>query len=201
MHLLLDSTIGTSSSVNTNILIADNPYCTDVYSVASVKLPNGFYRDALNLVENPQNYQKEVKLYGIVEKYCGIGGIVDIEDAYLDGVQITEPETTEKGVISVADFLSRKDRTGVYTLIGTVKNIVMDNNNPTQYNKYGNFDLEDGTGSIYIYGLLTSDGQSQKFLEMNIDEGDQLILKGVYTEYNGSPQIANAVYVSHTKAQ
>ncbi len=190
-----------TTSVNTSLLIADDPECADTYAVASVQLASGLYRDLLNLADNPQNYKKELKIYGIVEKYCGIAGVVKIEDAYLDGVKVEEPETTDKGATTVADFLQKKDKTGEYTLTGTVRNIGMDKNDDTKYNKYGNFDLEDSTGSIYVYGLLTADGQAQKFQEMGIDEGDQITLKGVYSEYQGEPQIKNAVYVSHVDVQ
>ena len=80
----------------------------------------------------------------------------------------------------------------------------MDKDDATQYNAYGNFDLVDENDpevKIYIYGLLTADGQSKKFREMGIDEGDVLTLKAVYAEHNGEPQAANAIYVSHEDAQ
>ena len=61
------------------------------------------------------------------------------------------PVPEEKGDISVADFLAAKDRFNIYTLTGVVANITN--------TKYGNFDLIDETGKIYIYGLLNAAGK------------------------------------------
>jgi hypothetical protein len=66
----------------------------------------------------------------------------------------------------------------------------------TQYNAYGNFDLRDETGKVYIYGLLTADGESKKFIEMNINEGDELTVLAIYAEYNSEPQVNDAIFVS-----
>lgn len=83
--------IGTEQAVNSSLLLADDPENADTYKVASVKLSVGIFRDALNLLDNPENYKKKVKLYGVVEKYCGINGVVNIEKAYLEGVEVVEP--------------------------------------------------------------------------------------------------------------
>ena len=66
-------------------------------------------------------------------------------------------------------------------------------------NKYGNFDLTDETGTIYIYGLLTADGQAQKFNTLDVEAKDTLTLKGSYSEHNGNPQVKNAIFVSVKK--
>ena len=50
--------------------------------------------------------------------------------------------------VSVADFLAAAEGTALYSLTGTVKNLA----NTT----YGNFDLVDGTGSVYVYGLTVT---------------------------------------------
>ena len=96
-------------------------------------------------------------------------------------------------VITVSEFLRLADTETVYQLTGTVSNII-----DTQY---GDFDLVDETGSIYIYGLLNADGQSKKFSSMGIEEGDILTLQGKYTEYNGNPEIKNAQFVSLVKGE
>lgn len=103
-----------------------------------------------------------------------------------------DPDQPSDGapLISVADFLANKDTETTYRLVGTVKNI--------KNTQFGNFDLVDATGSIYIYGLLNAAGESKQFESMGIKEGDELTLEGVYSEYNKSPQIKNAQYISHT---
>jgi hypothetical protein len=75
--------------------------------------------------------------------------------------------------ISIAEFIERAEENTTYRLCGVVSNIV----NMT----YGNFTLEDETGSIYVYGLLTSTGQSKQFASMGIVEGDTLTMQGSYS--------------------
>lgn len=103
-----------------------------------------------------------------------------------------DPDQPSDGapLISVADFLRKKDTETTYRLVGTVKNI--------QNTLYGNFDLEDASGKIYVYGLLNAAGEAKQFESLGVKEGDVLTLEGKYSEYNGNPQIKNAQYISHT---
>lgn len=110
-----------------------------------------------------------------------------------------EPE--EKGKVTIAEFLEAKDKFNIYTLTGTVSDIQKDKQDSTQYSVYGNFNLTDSTGTIYIYGLLTADGEAKKFLELGIEEGDVITLKGSYTEFKGTPQIKDAIFVSKSSGE
>lgn len=101
------------------------------------------------------------------------------------------PVPEEKGDISVADFIALKDEFNIYTLTGVVANITN--------TKYGNFDLIDETGKIYIYGLLNAAGEAQKFAELNVAEKDTVTLKGSYSEHNNKAQIKDALFVSVKK--
>lgn len=108
--------------------------------------------------------------------------------------QDAAPGAEGDGTITVADFLAKKDTTTEYTLTGKITNVA----NTT----YGNFDLTDSTGSVYVYGLLTPEGASQKqWAAAGLKLGDIITIKGKYNLYNGSPQIKNAVYVSHKSIQ
>lgn len=96
----------------------------------------------------------------------------------------------DDGTITVAEFLELKDTANEYQLTGKITNVA----NTT----YGNFDLTDATGTVYVYGLLTPEGAAQKqWTAAGLKLGDIITVKGKYNEYNGSPQIKNAVYVSH----
>lgn len=112
-----------------------------------------------------------------------------------------EPEPEEMGMVTIAKFLEAKDNFNIYTLCGTVSDIAKDKADSTQYSVYGNFNLTDSTGTIYIYGLLTADSVAMKFREMNIHEGDVITLKGSYDEYYGNPQIKNAIFVSKSSGE
>ena len=95
--------------------------------------------------------------------------------------------------MTVADFLALKDTANEYELTGKITRVV----NTT----YGNFDLTDATGTIYVYGLLTPDGTAQKqWAAAGLRENDTITIKGIYSEYNGSAQIKNATYISHVAA-
>ncbi len=95
--------------------------------------------------------------------------------------------------VTVAEFLEMKDTTNEFVLTGKITRVV----NET----YGNFDLTDATGTIYIYGLLTPEGAAQKqWAAAGLREGDTITIKGIYNVYNGSAQVKNAIYVSHVAA-
>ena len=112
-----------------------------------------------------------------------------------------EPEPEDMGKVTIAKFLEAKDNFNIYTLTGTVSDIAKDKADSTQYSVYGNFNLTDSTGTIYIYGLLTADGEAKKFLELGIEEGDVITLKGSYTEFKGTPQIKDAIFVSKSSGE
>lgn len=68
-------------SSRTNIAISSRSSAGDRNSCMSVQLQKGKIRDALNLVDNPDNLGKEVFLKGdIVESYYGIPGIQNITE-------------------------------------------------------------------------------------------------------------------------
>ena len=90
---------GTAES-KTNILIADNADETDYNNCMPVQLPSGAVRNALNLVENPSNYKKQVTLTGSLEKYFGVPGLKTVSKYEIEGVTPEEPETPEGAYIS-----------------------------------------------------------------------------------------------------
>ncbi|MDE6006092.1 MAG: DUF5017 domain-containing protein [Muribaculaceae bacterium] len=68
-------------NINTNILLAMDPNETDWEKCASVQLPSGSVRDAINLSQNPGNLGKLVCLKGTLgEKYCGVYGLKAVND-------------------------------------------------------------------------------------------------------------------------
>lgn len=104
-----------------------------------------------------------------------------------------QPETPVAGSqVSVAKFLEMADTATEYVLTGKVARVVN--------TQYGNFDLTDETGTIYIYGLVSPTGAAQYWAESGVREGDTITVKGKYSVYNNSPQVKNAVYVSHVPA-
>ena len=94
--------------------------------------------------------------------------------------------------ISVKDFIAKETSATVwYQLTGTITNLA----NAI----YGNFDLVDETGSIYVYGLTKTkvDTNNQSFASLGLKEGDIVTLIGTRDDYNG-PQVGGpAYYVTH----
>lgn len=95
------------------------------------------------------------------------------------------------GAKTIAEFLTLKNTKDTCILTGVVANIT----NTT----YGNFDLCDETDTVYIYGLLTPAGESQKFADLNVAEKDTLTVLAIYNEFNGKPQAKNAIFVEVKK--
>ncbi len=67
--------------------------------------------------------------------------------------------------------------------------------------KYGNFDLTDASGTIYVYGCLNAVGESKKFAELGVKNGDKIkVIADEYELYNGTKEAKNVQYVSHISA-
>lgn len=62
---------------------------------------------------------------------------------------------------------------------------------------YGRFYLVDGKDSIYVYGLSDENG-NKVWKDKGIKQGDQITIRGKYSQVNEEPQLNDAVYVSHT---
>ncbi len=99
---------------------------------------------------------------------------------------------TNLGAKTIAEFLALKNTKDTCILTGVVANITS--------TTYGNFDLCDEADTVYIYGLLTPDGQSKQFESLNVAEKDTLTVLAIYGEHNGKPQVSNAIFVEVKKA-
>ena len=120
----------------------------------------------------------------------GVGKIKTLNYSYV-ATEVAGPQT-----LTVAEFLAKEVNSAVwYQLTGTVKNIVN--------TQYGNFDLVDETGSVYVYGLTQGKQASnnQSFSKLGLKEGDVLTLMGTRAVYNSTAQVGGpAYYVSHVAA-
>ena len=106
--------------------------------------------------------------------------------------------------ISCADFNAKEDGSDLFMITGVVRDIVMDKDDTTKYNRYGNFYVEDETGKAYVYGLVpTLSGKSGQDIltKLGVKEGDTITVVGPKGSYKGSAQMVNAIYVSHTAAE
>lgn len=93
---------------------------------------------------------------------------------------------------TVAEFLAAAEDESataqMYTLKGTITAVAN--------TSYGNFDLTDDTGTVYIYGLMSPDGTTNKYWATSGAKlGDDIVVKTVRTSFNGTAQGKNAWFV------
>lgn len=98
-------------------------------------------------------------------------------------------------IVTIAEFNAAPESTTQwYQLTGVVKNL-------KDGDQYGNFDLEDESGSVYVYGLLSEKGGAKKQFqalaaEKGIANGVTLTLVGTRGSYNDKIEVMNAYFVS-----
>ena len=89
---------------------------------------------------------------------------------------------------TVAEFLKAKeDATTLYRLRGTITSVAE--------TTYGNFDITDETGTVYIYGLCSPTGATKYWATSGAQIGDDIEIITVRTSHNNSPQGKNAIFV------
>lgn len=129
--------------------------------------------------------------------------VVGKRGAYNGDPQMVSPmlekySATEE--LSIADFLGKDDSNEVYyRLTGTITSIA----NPT----YGNVYIRDANGDeVYVYGILpgygaTGDAKKGLLEAKGLNVGDNVTILGNKASFKGTPQVGNAIYVSHTSAK
>ena len=120
----------------------------------------------------------------------------------VDGGGDTPQPPAEIKEVTISQFLAAEESTTQpYKLTGKVSNIA----NTT----YGNFDLTDATGKVYVYGLVSKDlggydanyKNDKSFASIGIKEGDEITIVGyrkIHTNAEGqkTDEVAGSYYVS-----
>ena len=159
-----------------------------------------------------------VVLYGPLTKHQYEGGDVTYQTpgkgaAYIwnstnpklhndTGTTPDTPETPEEPVakvVTVAEFNAAPEATDVYyELTGTIGGTI----NTT----YGNFDLTDETGTVYVYGLtkafiaVGSTQNDKSYSSLGLKEGDKITIRGFRGSYNGKIEVMGAYFVKLVEA-
>jgi len=66
--------------------------------------------------------------------------------------------------------------------------------------QYGNWYLEDETGSIYIYGTLDAKGAEKNFLSLGLEVGDEVTVQGPKTTYGTTVELVNVTVLKINKS-
>lgn len=183
----------------TNLIVAASATETDYNKCVPVALPSGDIRNALNLPENPDMSGKEILIYGSLEKYFSAAGIKSPSYAEVGETKVgidpdVKQEEPEATVATVAEFIAAPEsKTVYYELTGTIGGSI----NTT----YGNFDLTDETGTVYVYGLtkefiaVGSTQNDQSYSSLGLKAGDNITLRGFRGSYNGKVEVMGAWFV------
>ena len=106
-----------------------------------------------------------------------------------------ETPSTDAKKVTVAEFNAAEVSNDVwYQLTGTVENL-------KDGDQYGNFELKDETGSVYVYGLLSEKGgEKKKFQDLaaakGIKNGSKITIIGTRGVFNDKIEVMNAYFVS-----
>ena len=107
----------------------------------------------------------------------------------------TGGETKEPIAATVAEFIAAAESsTQPYKLTGVIGGSI----NST----YGNFDLTDETGTVYVYGLTKTNlgygaTNDKSYASIGLNAGDKVTLIGFRGSYNGKVEVLYPYYVSH----
>ncbi len=103
------------------------------------------------------------------------------------------PPSGEVQTVTVAQFLAAAESdTQKYQLTGTIDGTI----NTT----FGNFDLKDETGSVYVYGLTATElgygaSNDKSFGTLNLNKGDVITIIGYRGSYNDKVEVMYAYFV------
>ena len=196
---------GSVNNYNTNILIANSADEANSGNCVPVQLPSGALRTNLNLVQNPDLDGVEVLIYGSLEAYFGAAGIKNPSYAKVGDKEFgVNPNVEQKEptaqVVTIKEFIAAPEYTEslvYYELTGVISGLSAGGNAVI----YGNFDLTDETGTVYVYGLdkaFTAVGNTKankSFGELGLKDGDKITLRGLRGSYNGKIEVMGAYFV------
>ena len=144
---------------------------------------------------------KEGSTITIIGNRGEYNGKIEVLNAYFVSIEAGGGDTPNPNPggdvqsVTVAQFNAAAVSNDVwYQLKGQVTNL-------KDGDQYGNFDLVDETGSVYVYGLLSEKGgEKKKFQDLvaskGIKEGSTITIIGNRGEYNGKIEVLNAYFVS-----
>ena len=108
----------------------------------------------------------------------------------------TEEPTPEFKTITIAEAIEIAMQAGEtvtsesYIIHAKIDSIL----NPT----YGEMNIKDETGTLYVYGLYTEDGTRYDAFEDKPVAGDDIVLKGKLKTYKGNPEMDRGYLIEFT---
>jgi len=145
---------------------------------------------------------------GFIEAGAKVGDVVTVvgqRGAYKESPQMVngnfEKFNYAATAITINEFRNVPDDKEKYYLISGSISQATEDGTKNDLEKYGNFNLTDETGSVYVYGVLKGWGGAKgEFGSLGLTWGDKLTIIAYKTTYKGLVE-AVGVYVSSEKAE
>jgi len=143
-----------------------------------------------------RDYTGETLIYkpaGFTGTEVAVGDVVTVvgkRGEYKGSAQMVEGELEEINYkaekISIADFRNLPDNKEAYYVISGEIVTATEDGTKNDVDQYGNFNLKDATGEVYIYGVYTGwGGQKGHFGELDLTWGDKITIVAYKTSYKG----------------
>ena len=116
--------------------------------------------------------------------------------SYKGGGDTPPAGETDHGATAISAFLTAAESTSDwYELTGVISNL-------KEGDQFGNFDLTDDSGTVYVYGVLsTKGGEKKKFQELvsqyGIKDGGTITIKANRGSFQGKDEAVNAYFISY----
>lgn len=111
-----------------------------------------------------------------------------------------KPVTTMKAADVAALADDDKENPANYIMLTGKVSQPENSSNKFDLETYGNFDLVDDSGRIYVYGVSTGwNGETKKFASLGVKENDIITIVAYKTSYKENAQVVG-MYVSHEAA-
>ena len=143
---------------------------------------------------------------GFIEAGAKVGDVVTIvgkRGEYKGNAQMVngtfESLDYQVETVSIADFRNKADDKEKYYIISGTISEATESGTKNDVAQYGNFNLTDDSGSVYVYGVLKGwGGPKGQFGDLNLTWGDKLTIIAYKTTYKGLVE-AVGVYLSSEK--
>ncbi|MBQ6761776.1 MAG: hypothetical protein IJP49_03405 [Bacteroidales bacterium] len=165
----------------------DEFYCYRILYLGNVKYTSG----------TDIKVGDEVVVCGQLMNYRGNTPETVAGKAYLyslnDGGTPPGPDTGDVKAVTIAEFNAAPESDSqVYELVGTIGGTI----NAT----YGNFDLTDATGTVYVYGLTATElgygaKNDKSYASLNLNEGDKIKIRGYRGSFGDKIEVMYAWFI------
>ena len=164
-----------------------------VYGLTATELGYGAKNDK-SYASLGLNEGDKIKIHGYRGSY---GDKIEVVYAWfiekVGGDTPSGPDTGDVKAVSIAEFNAAPESDSqVYELVGTIGGTI----NTT----YGNFDLTDETGTVYVYGLTATElgygaKNDKSYASLDLNEGDKIKIHGYRGSYNGKIEVMYAWFI------